>query len=256
VTALPETYLALQRSAVSFAMNRDPARQLYGEVGRPPSALTMWVGRLGNSAASYGLVVLAGIVGIIPRAPHLGIPMLAVVLWLVSYPIGLAMRGVGLLLGDARLTGPLSPFLVCPVSVAFILLFVAIPSIRVDKEHALAPVRRAVHASLAAAPATHPGGPACCRECGAALDVAPGALGVPCVYCGSDNLVALPDSWVREVRAKDHEHFTGIDAGLTAWRKAAGQAHEEYWRLFVIGLLAMIIVWPLAWLLDAARIAF
>ena len=48
--------------------------------------------------------------------------------------------------------------------------------------------------ALAARPPTRKGGPSECRECGAALDVPNGALGVRCIYCGADNLVAIDRS--------------------------------------------------------------
>ncbi len=44
--------------------------------------------------------------------------------------------------------------------------------------------------ALASAPPERPGGPACCRECGAPLTVEPGALSATCHYCGADSLVS------------------------------------------------------------------
>ncbi|HVY47541.1 MAG TPA: hypothetical protein VHB21_16745 [Minicystis sp.] len=61
--------------------------------------------------------------------------------------------------------------------------------------------RRRLQAALAAKPPGRAGGPAICRTCGGPLAVEAGALGVRCVYCGSDNLVALPPSWIAKVGA-------------------------------------------------------
>lgn len=255
-TRLPEAHLSLQHAVRSFAMNRDLAASLYGELGRPPSRLTMFIGRVGGSAAGYAMIALVGVLGIIPRAPHLGIPMLAAFMFLVSYPVGLLLRGIGYLAGIDEWVGPLSPYFVCPIAVGFLVVFVAIPAIRADKESRLRDVRIAVHARLAAAPPVHPGGPAICRDCGAALDVASGALGAPCAYCGTDNLVALPDEWVRLVRGEEHQHFNGIDEALGAWRAASGSTHEAYWRLFVLAVGSFVLAWPSAWLLELARVSF
>jgi hypothetical protein len=60
--------------------------------------------------------------------------------------------------------------------------------------------RRALQAALACLPADRPGGPARCRSCSAPLDVSPGSLGLACVYCGADNLVAMPASWIAKVQ--------------------------------------------------------
>lgn len=255
-TRLPEAYVSLQHTVRSFAMNRDLAASLYGELGRPPSWLTMFVGRIGGSVAGYCMIALMGVLAIIPRYPHIGIPMLAAFLFLVSYPVGLLLHGIGYVAGVDEWVGPLSPYFVCPIAVGFLVVFVAIPAIRADKESRLEDVRIAVHASLAAVPPAHPGGPASCRNCGAALDVANGALGAPCVYCGADNLVALPDDWVRVVRGKEHQHFNGIDEALRAWRAASGSAHEAYWKLFVLAVVSFVLAWPSAWLMDQARVSF
>ncbi len=61
--------------------------------------------------------------------------------------------------------------------------------------------RQRLQAALAAKPPERKGGPATCRSCGAPLTVESGALGVRCIYCGSDNLVALPPSWIANVGA-------------------------------------------------------
>ncbi|MGE5181126.1 MAG: hypothetical protein ACM31C_03645 [Acidobacteriota bacterium] len=61
--------------------------------------------------------------------------------------------------------------------------------------------RHRLQAALAARPPSHDGGPSSCRACGAPLSVAGDALGVRCVYCGADNLVALPREWLAQLGA-------------------------------------------------------
>jgi hypothetical protein len=69
--------------------------------------------------------------------------------------------------------------------------------------------RHSLQAALAARPPEHAGGPSTCRACGAPLSVAGSALGACCVYCGADNLVALPAAWLAQLgastRAVDRE---------------------------------------------------
>jgi LSD1 subclass zinc finger protein len=75
-------------------------------------------------------------------------------------------------------------------------------------------LRRELQGALAARVPDQAGGPSTCRSCGAPLDVPAGALGVTCVYCGADNLVGLPPSWVRRVvQEASKEHHTIQSAG-------------------------------------------
>ncbi|HEY4122616.1 MAG TPA: hypothetical protein VGM56_32350 [Byssovorax sp.] len=74
--------------------------------------------------------------------------------------------------------------------------------------------RQRLQAALAARPPEITGGPATCRACGAPLTVPDGALGVRCVYCGSDNLVALPSSWI----AKASADVAAVDAEIEGAR--------------------------------------
>lgn len=43
--------------------------------------------------------------------------------------------------------------------------------------------------ALAADPPPASGGPPCCRQCGAPLQLAPGAIAAHCAYCGTDSLI-------------------------------------------------------------------
>jgi hypothetical protein len=71
--------------------------------------------------------------------------------------------------------------------------------------------RSRLQAALAAGRPAHAGGPSTCRRCGGPLSVDGDALGVRCVYCGADNLVALPVAWVDHIK----EHAAQIDAEIT-----------------------------------------
>jgi hypothetical protein len=71
--------------------------------------------------------------------------------------------------------------------------------------------RTRLQAALAAKHPPHPGGPSACRRCGGPLTVEGEALGVRCVYCGADNLVALPPAWVDHIKG----HAAQIGAEIT-----------------------------------------
>lgn len=107
--------------------------------------------------------------------------------------------------------------------------------------------RGSLQRSLAAAMPEQPGGPSLCRNCGAPLHVAAGALGVRCVYCGSDNLVALPHDWVEQIGRFEHKaHQTVIEA-VEAERADSVAAKRLLVKRLGIGLGAVIV---LGWLGD------
>lgn len=255
-TPIPATHLGLQAAHRALAQNRGLARQLYGELGRPPSWLTRALGRGAGASVPYAARVLVVLIVMTGSVPPLAVALFCAAMYALGYPVAAAIRLARAVSGVAPTSAPLSPFLVLPVTVGVLVLFVGVPYIRWRRELAIKDVRIDAHASLAASPPGRPGGPSCCRNCGAALDVPRGALGVPCVYCRCDNLVALPAEWVARVKARAHSGFERIDTALDAIRAAGGTAHESYWWLFVgtvAGLLASVCV---AYVLEAMRIDF
>ncbi len=82
---------------------------------------------------------------------------------------------------------------------AYVLVFAPWVLLRYCRKSTAAITR--LQEALGARPPAQPGGAATCRDCGAALDVPPGALGVRCMYCRTDNLVQVA---TRKARA-EHE---------------------------------------------------
>jgi DNA-directed RNA polymerase subunit RPC12/RpoP len=255
-TPIPPTHLGLQAAHRAFAQNRDLARQLYGELGRPPSWLTRALGRSANASAPIALNVLVALVMITRKLPWLGIAMFCAAMYAIGYPVAAVIRLGWWLGGATRLDLPISPFVVLPIAVGVVAIFFGIPFVRWRREVAIKDARIGAHASLAATPPVRPGGPSRCRMCGAALDVPPGALGVPCVYCKSDNLVALPPEWVARAKASVHTDFVQIDTALDALRAAGGTAHESYWWLFVGTVVTLLASLCVAALLESGRMYF
>lgn len=105
--------------------------------------------------------------------------------------------------------------------------------------------REALRACLCAAPPTTRGGPSRCHGCGAPLAVEPGALGVRCLYCGSDNLVALPSEWAARVSAKSRQEHTDVVALLEGHASEVRDARSTaLWSLagaVVLGTVASLL---------------
>ena len=100
-----------------------------------------------------------------------------------------------------------------------------------------------LHQALAARPPKRPGGPALCRICGAPLNVPENARGVRCAYCRTDNLVAIPASWLARQR--------GFASKVTREAKGALRAQlRETRRLYlrlaiqlgIVGAVAAVIL--------------
>ena len=119
-------------------------------------------------------------------------------------------------------------------------LFVAVP-ILISKtaKGALATIIQ-LRMRLAAGRPVQPGGPATCRGCGAALDVPPGALGVRCTYCQTDNVVAIPGI----VAAKDHRDTThmheAIENVLAKHAEQLAKQRTELRRSLLTSLIGLV----------------
>jgi hypothetical protein len=254
-TKVPDEYGALQRAAKSFAADKQLAENLFGEVGKPPGFFTRAVFRGAEGSVSIGAKVGMVLLGIAYSQPIIGLGMFMAGAYLFGYPVGLLARA-GYAISGHPAPKMISPYPVLAIATALVIVGFGIPVVLYGKERALAPIRAGIHGSLAATLPEKPGGPSRCRNCGAALDVPSGALGVPCVYCKADNLVALPQEWVTRVRGTEFQHFLQIDAGLEAFRLARESAKEKLWQLGFALVLVLPVTMVVAWLLDAAKIGF
>ncbi|HEX6835533.1 MAG TPA: hypothetical protein VF334_03115, partial [Polyangia bacterium] len=109
----------------------------------------------------------------------------------------------------------------------------------------LAQLKRSLQANLAAIPPQKPGFPATCRECGAALDVPPGAYGVRCAYCRADNIVSLPREWLASFGAKEKTFHRSIVTAVELATKLradarAGLPSAAVWSLGAIVVFGLV----------------
>jgi len=255
-TPIPPSHLALQAAHLAFDQNRALAKQLYGELGRPPSWLTRTLGRGAVATVPILVNVLVAVVQISFKLAVVGVAMLCGLTIGAGWPVGAVIRFIRVHLYITRASEPVPPIMVLPITVMLLIVLFGIPAMRWQRELTIKDVRMSAHAGLAAVPPVRPGGPSCCRNCGAALDVPQGALGVPYPYCKCDNLVALPAAWLAQVKAGAHADFERIDVALDAMRAARGNARESYWSMFVGTVIALALTLPMAWMLDAAHVKF
>jgi DNA-directed RNA polymerase subunit RPC12/RpoP len=180
---LPEAHRALRRAQREDETARLRAQSLFSTLDSPPWLLTR---------------ILAAV---------FDQPMLA--FWIFfGVPVGLASIAVGLLV-DARFHPPAA----ATVGVVFVALFAfafAPRSIGIYANRR-AGGRRVLVAGMAAQPPKLPGGPACCRECGAPLDVAPGTIIVRCVYCATDSAVEVQTRFLARTQSAARAAVRTVD---------------------------------------------
>jgi hypothetical protein len=254
-TPIPDEYGSLQRATQAFASDRTLAEKLYGRLGRPPGRFARAIGRGAEGTTTVGANVGMILFALAVDQPFIGVAMMMALAYAIGWPVAGIVRGGNFVLGRPPLE-PLSPYPILFAATLIALLLIGIPIIILGRERKLSDVRQSVHASLAAALPEREGGPCRCRNCGAALDVPNGALGVPCAYCKADNLVALPADWVALVRGRELQHFLQIDSALEAYRQASDAARDQMWKLGFAIVMVLPLVMVLAWFLTITKIYF
>jgi DNA-directed RNA polymerase subunit RPC12/RpoP len=78
-------------------------------------------------------------------------------------------------------------------------------------------VRGGLQVALAARGPERDGGPERCRQCGAALAIGARDHAVACPYCGTDNLVNMPPSWIAGMRRKAKALGREVAAARKQW---------------------------------------
>ncbi|HEX4340772.1 MAG TPA: hypothetical protein VH062_32915 [Polyangiaceae bacterium] len=163
VVPLPEAHRELRRIQREDAAARQSAERLFSRLDSPPFLVTR---------------ILAAV---------FDQPML--VFWLFfGTPVGLFSIFAGLAV-DARFHPPSAVVSFVSFGTLFVLAF--LPRSLGIYANRRASGRGILVAGLRARPPKLPGGPEECRECGAPLDVLPGASVARCAYCRADNAVVV-----------------------------------------------------------------
>lgn len=202
---LPEAHRALRAAEHQHAADRAEAEALYRTLGKPPGpVLRAWTQLTAVAGGTLAAIVI-GLLYVSAGFALLAGFALELVLHALAGPLGIDFID--------RFGGGTT---YAAFALGVVLLGLAPRRLEtyLDLSGAL---RRALQASLAARPPERPGFPSTCRGCGAALEVAAGALGVRCAYCQADNLVALPAAWVAEAGVRqDAFHRSIVDAAARA----------------------------------------
>jgi len=230
---LPPEYRELRDAEQQRTADQDRAEELYRELGSPPSAaLRIWA-----RFAELATTALFGVVVAI-------LTVCASLMLLAGFALELVLHALaGLIRIDL-----IDRFGGGTVYAGFVVLVVVgalLPMWAFSYFDSLAQIKRSLQANLAAIPPQKPGFPATCRECGAALDVPPGAYGVRCAYCRADNIVSLPREWLASFGAKEKTFHRSIVtavelAGKLRADARAGLPSAATWSLGAIVIFGLI----------------
>lgn len=266
---LPPPYRMLRDAARMSQTDAAQLDALYADVSRPPSllqrvaivvgyglgVLTLLVFGIGaligavlgflgaaklevKDELALGIIVLVAVVCGVMSVPFVGE-------WIVGFAtfrttdaaLDLATGGEVQWPIDAAVAGILYFFSVVPIAIAWR----TSENVSAVKE---------LQSKLAAQPPSTPGGACGCRTCGAALTVRPGALGARCIYCGTDNLVAVPEAHAAERKADAGEISKQVRAAVASHEKNRRSDRATMWWMVALGPLLLPLLCGAGWLLH------
>jgi WD40 repeat protein/DNA-directed RNA polymerase subunit RPC12/RpoP len=224
---IPKVHRELRATRRQELANRRQAEEAFAQLGTPPGPLMRAWTRVGEVVGSLLGMLVLGIIYVGGLLAFVSIFLLEFVAHWLASPLGVDVAdlygGFGLYLRFALV----------------VVVGVALPVVLGAGYDAFAKVKCMLQASLAARGPTQAGGPSLCRTCGAPLDVPANALGVTCLYCGADNLVALPRKWVNTIARLAREQTKNVEAALGELREARQELRGDLQRLVVAGVVGV-----------------
>ncbi|MEW6127731.1 MAG: hypothetical protein AB1757_11895 [Acidobacteriota bacterium] len=216
---IPSAYRALREVEDEAAAKRTKAQQLFKVLGNPPGRfLRLWAG------ASLGL----GYLFLLP---------------LVFVFAGIAIsKGTDAISSTihANLADVLTNAQYFSVIGALMFTTLGLPIVLGVYGRRRTDSRQRIQAALAALPPKRAGAPMGCRKCAAPLPIKDDALGETCYYCGTDNLVHLPESWISKARGK----ITSLGATIEEAAEQDALMRSRERRSLRNQLLALGLIFP------------
>lgn len=187
---VPDAYAKMRQAEVKRDAGRTEAHRLFAMLGSPPGVIARAWGSVSTGCIWLLLWPLAFVVDALLIAKGLEI---------VSRNIGATLFDVW---SNTRIYTGVG---------AAMYVTLGIPTVLGIYGRRRTKGKQRLQAALAALPADQAGGPARCRSCAAPLDAPDGATGVACLYCGADNLVKMPESWIAQLRTSASKLVTTVE---------------------------------------------
>jgi hypothetical protein len=261
---IPASYRELRTTARVAGDDHQEAEQLYRALGTPPNETLYRVA--GSVRSVVGALSIAGSgfiriwrVALVDIGPSLvsgevdgaGLAIFAAIALAPIIVVCGMLYGLDYLVMSAS---PTTNLLAADLVVGAVLYaMIVVAGLRLLSQERAA-LRLRLQAELVAQPPPHPGGPALCRACGAALTVAADALGVRCDYCSADNLVALPAWLVGQTVVQGGESHGKIQEAIGEVSGERVMSGRRAVNAVLLGLLIFPVVFFCAeivfWLFD------
>jgi predicted RNA-binding Zn-ribbon protein involved in translation (DUF1610 family) len=207
---VPPAHRALRASEAEYTARRSEARALFRRLGKPPSwpvrALVSVGTRIGGGTLMWLLPAVFLFHVAACWAAFAGLHRVALRVFHVH------LEDVVLYRYDAGALSLIGEFAGLVGSFATLIVVSAYARRR-------GAGLRELQAGLSARPPAKPGGPACCRSCGAPLSVAANAVAATCPYCRADNLVRIPGRWIGGARRGAQRLAASVETAARAFEE-------------------------------------
>ncbi|MFI5300320.1 MAG: hypothetical protein ACHREM_19705 [Polyangiales bacterium] len=212
---------------------RRKAERLARSLARPPSYVVKVLARILDQSAMAFLIVY-------------GVPVM------LGCIFGAIVIGRKIAIAIGRHSEEDLPFWVLVVLIGALLFLTTVSARALGVyAHRRASGRGRLVGAMRAKPPETAGGSACCRLCGAPLDVAKGELLAHCRFCGADNLVDVSPRWASSVlsgarnASKSIDDIEALDARERTehLRALGGTLLSYFWRFALITGLMAIYGW-------------
>jgi phage FluMu protein Com len=226
INKIPTRYLEALASRESFERRQRQAKQLIEKLGKPPTTFECLISELNEKAFLASFVCSLGVI-------------LGLVQMLIFYPLDWFYSGF-YNINMSDVISSATPALISTIA-SFFLAIIPFAFLYYFRRKVLS--LKHLKVALAARSPQKSGGPSTCRFCGGPFEVAPDAVGITCPYCQTDNLLHVPDEWLRETRD------TSIKVGKSAvmaenvFKKETRMGWESVLSLFLLFLFLGALNW-------------
>ncbi|HBX50712.1 MAG: hypothetical protein A2275_11225 [Bacteroidetes bacterium RIFOXYA12_FULL_35_11] len=231
INPLPEEYIILRDSKNLHRKNIETAENLYKKISSPPGLLLrVWYNISVAVTSTLGIImaILLWISGI----------FLFVFLFIVYMIYYLIAPSIGVNLIDVYGSGVTYSLTFVALSIIFIF-----PMILNSYVSDFVELRKTLHASLSAIWPDKGTKQALCRGCGAPVEVKKDETYSLCFYCDTQNLVSLPDTWLRSVSGFAKWHFQTIEEAAKTEKSYRKGLRKNIKNWFIGTIIAGLIFW-------------
>ncbi len=228
---LPEEYIALRNSKNLHSQALENAESLSRKISKPPGIIMQTWYNISLSVANIFGVIMAILIWV----SGLSFLVLLLIIYMIFYFIAPSLH-INLI--DVYGSGLCYSLTFVAISVIFVLPLVLNSYVKDFIE-----LRKILHASLIVNWPQNGAKQACCRNCGAPVEAAPDATYAQCIYCDTQNLISLPEKWLKKIQGFAKWHFKTIEDAVLTEKKYRRGLRKNILNWFLGTLIAGAFFW-------------